>query len=110
MMIIKATTLYHMAIMDTLLCRDGNRLFAFDGNHCLIRTAADFTTGEVEKQQPEHKIKTSEADQRKNDIAVVYDFAVALVGMKKTIDQPRLASQFGSHPPQCVGDVRKRKG
>src|SRR5215470_10484396 len=81
----------------------------FSHHHCFFGTAADLTTGQIEKEQPEHKIKTGETDQREDSVAVAYYLTVALVGVKKAVHQPWLPSEFGCHPAQRVGDIRERK-
>ena len=70
---------------------------------------ADLTTDQVKKEQTEYKIETDEANQRENRVAVAHHFAVAVARVKKAVDEPWLATQFGRHPAQGVGDVRKGK-
>ena len=72
-------------------------------------TVADLATDQAEKEQTEHKIEAGEADQREDRVAAAHYFAVAIARAKQSVDQPRLASQFGGHPTQSVGDVGKGK-
>src|SRR6266404_4708039 len=81
--------------------------FATAGNRFLVRTTADLTTDQKEKEQAEHEVKAGEAKQREKGGAIAHHFAVAVARAKEAVDQPRLASQFGCHPAQGVGDVRK---
>src|SRR5215469_8346123 len=100
------------------MSRSYKLLLSTGGDHSLVsmaddpffvRTVADLTTNEKEKEQTEHKIKAGEAHQRENGIAVAHHFAVAVARVKKAVDQPRLTSQFRRHPAQSVSNVRKGK-
>src|ERR1700722_1511326 len=82
-------------------------LLSTAGNHFFVRTVADLTTDQKEKEQTEDKIKAGEANQREDSVAVAHHFAVAVACVKKAVDQPWLTSKFGRHPAQRVGDVRK---
>src|SRR5206468_13049286 len=81
-----------------------------DNCSCLMPgTFCDFATGQSEKQQAKHEIETGEPDKSEDCVSVANYFAVAVAGVKQSVDQPRLASQFGSHPTERVGDVGIRK-
>src|SRR3954452_623746 len=79
------------------------------GDSWLFRTFCNFATGQGEKKQTEHEVETGESNQRENRVTVADDFTVAIAGVKQSVDQPRLASQFGRHPTERVGDVGIRK-
>src|SRR5215831_3947095 len=100
------------------MSRSYKLLLSTGGDHCLVSMAddpfflgavADLTTNEKEKEQTEHKIKAGEAHQRENGVTVAHHFAVAVARVKKAVDQPWLTSQFGRHPAQSIGNVRKGK-
>src|SRR5262245_22422434 len=84
-------------------------LLSTAGDLCFVRTAVNLTTLQKEKKQTEHKIQPDEANQCEDRVAVAHYFAVAFARRKNAVDQPRLTPQFGSHPSQGVGNVRKRK-
>src|SRR5215510_3444668 len=69
----------------------------------------EFPTSQIQEEQTEHKIESGETNQRENRVAIAHHFAVAVTGVKEAVDQPWLASQFRSHPPQDVRDVREGK-
>src|SRR6267154_1694889 len=107
---------------NCLSVRTVNRWFSIPDKYFLVRTAgdpaansffvrpvADLTTDQKEKEQTENKIETDKTNQREDSVAVTHDFAVAVARPKEAVDQPGLPAQFGRHPPQCVGDVRKGK-
>src|SRR5262249_33496367 len=73
-------------------------------------TVGNFASSQIQEEQAEHEIKPHKANQGENRVAVAYHFAVAIAGVKQTIDEPWLTSQFRGHPAQNVGDVGVGKG
>src|SRR5262245_21645303 len=87
------------------MSRSYEGLLSRPDSHFFVRAVADLTTDQNEKKQAEHKIKADEAKQGENGVAVAHYLAVAVARVKEAVDQPWLASQFGSHPAQCIGNV-----
>src|ERR1700756_1704733 len=79
-------------------------------NQFVFRTVPDLTSNQIEKDQTQHKVKADEAYQRENSVPASHYFAVAVAGVKKPVNQPRLTTEFSCHPAHCVGNVRKGKG
>src|ERR1700751_2405742 len=95
-----------------LLCRPDEHPSAVGPgveNQFFFRTVPALASDQIEKEQTQHKVKADEAYQRENSVPAIHYFAVAVTGVKKPIDQPRLTTEFSCHPAYCVGDVRKRK-
>src|ERR1700678_3978817 len=74
-----------------------------------VRSVVNFPADQIKEEQPEDKIEAGKPDEGKNDITVIDHRAVPLAGPEETVDEPRLASQFGGHPAQRVRDIGERK-
>src|SRR5262249_32824001 len=79
------------------------------GRDALAGPKTYLATHQSDKQQAKHEVQADESDERKHRIAAADDLAMAVRCAEETINQPRLASQFGRHPAQRVREVRKWK-
>src|ERR1700761_2737070 len=70
-----------------------------------VRTLGDLAADHEQEKQTENEVETNESNQGEDSIAVTYNFAVAVAGVKEAIGQPRLTSQLRCHPANGISDV-----
>src|SRR5438270_13219874 len=102
-----ATSQNHMKSIRRFLLRYRDRIACIDRRFMLCdRAMSDFAIDQHQKQNRQHGVKSHEAEQRKQSIAGMNVFRVALAGAHQSIDKPGLAANFGDHPSGGIGDLR----
>src|SRR6478672_11503023 len=92
--IMTATSQNHMKSIRRFLLGYRVRIAGIHVFSDCARAMCDLAIDQNEKQDCQHGVKTHEAEQRKQSVAGVNVFRIALAGAHESVNQPGLAANF----------------